>query len=60
MGHARLFVGQLFESFVNARLAESVNFQTFDHFVLAVFAGHRETKHHVFRNAIPTQVGPSA
>ena len=54
MGHARLFVGQLFECFVNARLAESVDFQSFDHFVLAVFAGHRETKHHVFRNAVPT------
>ena len=54
MGHTGLFVGQLFECFINASLAEGINGQAFDHFVFAVVTSDRETKHHIFGNAIPT------
>ena len=51
--YASLLVGQLFQSFVDARLAEGINFQTFDHFVFAVHACDGETEHDVFRNSVP-------
>ena len=54
MGHTGLLVGQLFECFINASLAESIDGQAFDHFVFAVVTSDRKTKHHIFGNAIPT------
>jgi hypothetical protein len=48
-----LLVGQLFQSFVDARLAKGINFQTFDHFLFAVHACDGETEDDVFRNSVP-------
>ena len=57
MGHTCLLVGQLFEGFVYAALAEGVDGQTFDHFVFAVVTSDWKTKHHIFGYAIPALRG---
>ena len=51
--HTGLLVCQLFQSFVDASLAERINFQTFNHFVFAVHACYGEAEHDVFGNTVP-------
>ena len=52
--YAGLLVCQLFQSFVDARLAKGINFQTFNHFVFAIGACDGETEHDVLGNTVPT------
>jgi len=51
--HAGLLVCQLFQSFVDARLAECIDLQAFHNFVFAIGAGDGKTEHDVFGNSVP-------
>src|SRR5690554_72648 len=52
VGNTGFFLLQLVQGDVDVLLAEFVDFQAFDDFVLAVFTGHREAEHGAFRNAV--------